>query len=125
MDIIWVNICQWICGTHLQHSDQNHQGSNGVHHASIVGQQGVAASPLPHVEILSIVVITVVGRIVGHLSLDAGSRGTGITAAEGHSIHQILAIHITANAAKEKRNSVMLKMILKVRNGLLLPFFLI
>lgn len=50
-------------------------------------------------------VITVVGSVVGHLCLNAGSGGAGVTAAEGHSIHQILAINITANAARKKRNS--------------------
>lgn len=54
-------------------------------------------------------VITVVGRVVGHLCLNAGSGGAGVTAAEGHSIHQILAINITANAARKKRNSIMLQ----------------
>lgn len=92
-------ICEYL---YLQHCDQHHQRSYGVHDASIVGQQGVAAAFLPHVELLSVVVVTVVGRIVRHLVLNAGSWGAGVTAAERHSIHQILAVHITPNATRRQ-----------------------
>ncbi len=95
-------------GSDLQHSDQHHQGSDGVHHASIVGQQSFAAATLPHVELLCVVVVAVVGRVVGHLVLDAGSGRAGITAAERDSIHQILAVNVAPNAANRMRQSVML-----------------
>lgn len=43
------------------------------------------------------VVVGVVGRVVGHLVLDAGPRGAGVTAAEWNSIHQVLPIHVAAD----------------------------
>lgn len=105
---MFVCLCSWVAGPDLQHSDQQHQGSDGGHHASVVGQQGFAAAPLPHVELLCVVVVAVVGRVVGHLALDAGSGGAGITAAEGDSIHQILAVDVAPNAAKRMKQSVKL-----------------
>ena len=53
-------------------------------------------------------VIAVVGSVVGHLILDAGSGGAWVTAAEWDSIHQILAVHVAPDAAKRIRQSVML-----------------
>lgn len=47
-------------------------------------------------------VVAVVGRVVGHLGLDAGSGGAGVTAAEGDAVHQVLAVHVAANAAKNR-----------------------
>lgn len=105
-------LCRCISGSDLQHSDQHHQGSDGVHHASIVGQQGFAAAAPPHVELLCVVVVAVVSRVVGHLELDAGSGGAGVTAAERDSIHQILAIHVAPNAAKRMRPSIMLVVVM-------------
>lgn len=102
------SLCRRIGEPDLQYSDQHHHGPDGVHHASIVGQQGFAAAAFPHVELLCVVVVAVVGRVVGHLVLDAGSGGAGVTAAERDSIHQILAIHVAPNAAKRIRQSVML-----------------
>ena len=90
------------CVLYLQYGDQQHKGSDGVHHASIVGGEGLAASALPHVEILCVVVIAVVGRVVGHLALDAGPGGTGVAAAEGDSVHQVLAVHVAPDAANGK-----------------------
>lgn len=107
--LAWKGICLYLCPclccSDLQHSDQHHQGSNGVHHASIVGQQGITAATLPHVELLSVVVVAVVGSVVGHLVLDAGSGGAGVTAAERDSIHQVLAIHVAPDAAKRDQVS--------------------
>lgn len=53
-------------------------------------------------------VVAVVGRVVGHLVVDAGSGGAGVTTAERDSIHQVLAVHVAPNAAKRIRQSVML-----------------
>lgn len=63
---------------------------------------------LPHVELLRVVVVAVVGSVVGHLVLDAGSGGAGVTAAERDPIHQILAVHVAPKAAKRMRQSVTL-----------------
>lgn len=92
----------------LQQSDQHHQGSDGVHQAAIVGQQGLTAAALPHVELLCVVVVAVVGRVVGHLALDAGPGGAGVAAAERDSVHQVLAVHVAPNAAKRMKQSIML-----------------
>lgn len=94
--------------TDLQHRDKNHQDADGGHHASIVGHQGLTAATLPHVELLRVVVVAVVGGVVGHLGLNAGPGGAGVTAAEWDPIHQILAVHVAPNAAKRMRPSVML-----------------
>lgn len=102
-------LCGCIGGPDLQQRDQNHQGSDGVHHPSVVGQHGLTAAAPPHVELLRVVVVAVVGAVVGHLALDAGSGGAGVTAAERDSIHQILAVHVAPNAAKRMKQSVMLE----------------
>ena len=44
-------------------------------------------------------VVAVVGRVVGHLALDAGPGGAGVAAAEGDPVHQVLAVHVAADAA--------------------------
>lgn len=92
----------YLCWLHpdLQQSDQHDQDSDGVHQAPVVGHHGGAAAALPHVELLGVVVVAVVRRVVGHLVLDAGSGGAGVTAAEGDSVHQILAVHVAPDAAK-------------------------
>lgn len=94
----------------LKHGDQHHQNPNGGHHAAVVGQQGLAAAALPHVELLGVVVVAVVGGVVGHLHLDAGPRGAGVAAAERHTVHQVLAVHVAANAAKRMRQRVIVFM---------------
>lgn len=91
-----------VCGADLQNGHQQHQDSDGGHHASVVGQQGLAAAAPPHVELLGVVVVAVVGRVVGHLELDAGSGGAGVAAAERDAVHQVLAVHIAADAAKNR-----------------------
>lgn len=95
-----MNVC--VCGADLQHGDQQHQGSDGGHHASVVGQQGLAAAAPPHVQLLGVVVVAVVGGVVGHLDLDAGTGGAGVTAAEWDTVHQVLAVHVAPNAAKSR-----------------------
>lgn len=89
-----------ISGPDLQHGNQQNHGSDGVHHAAVVRQQGISTSTLPNVELLGVVVVAVVGRVVGHLGLDAGPGRAGVTAAERDSIHQILAVHVAANTAE-------------------------
>lgn len=101
----WTLACWCVCRSDLQHGDQQHQGSDSVHDASIVRQQGVTAAALPDVEILSVVVVTVVSRVVGHLLLDAGSGGAGVAAAEGHPVHQILPVHVAPDATKRAKQS--------------------
>lgn len=103
---MYLRLCFY--GPDLQHGDQHHQSSNGVHHPSIVGQQGIVAASLPNIELLGVVVITVVSGVVGHLVLDAGSGGAGVTAAERDSIHQVLTIHVAPNAAERMRPNIML-----------------
>ena len=94
-----------ITGPNLKHGDQQDQGSDGVHQASVVGHHGFTAAALPYVEFLRVVVVAVVGSVVGHLALNAGSGGAGVTTAERDSIHQILAVHVAPNAAKRIRQS--------------------
>lgn len=55
-------------------------------------------------------VVAVVGGVVGHLQLDAGPRGAGVAAAERHAVHQVLAVHVAANAAKRMRRRVIVFM---------------
>ena len=101
-------LCCCISGPDLQHGDQHHQGADGVHHASVVGRHGLTAAALPHVELLCVVVVAVVGSVVGHLALDAGSGGAGVTAAERDAVHQILAVHVAPDAAKRMKQGVTL-----------------
>lgn len=53
-------------------------------------------------------VVAAVGGVVGHLLLDAGSGGAGVTAAKRDCVHQILAAHVAPDAAKRTRQSVTL-----------------
>lgn len=85
--------------SHLQHSDKQHQCSNGVHQAPIVGDQCIPATPFPDVEFFCVVVVAVVGGVVGHLVLDAGPRRARIAAAKGDPIHQVLPVHIAIDTA--------------------------
>ena len=74
----------FVCGfLYLQHGHQQHQGSYGVHQASVVGEQGIAAAPLPDVQVLGVVVIAVVGCVVGDMVLDAGSGELGLQQLKG------------------------------------------
>jgi len=84
---------------HLQQGDEQHQRADGVHQPAVVGEQRLAAPPFPHVQILGVVVVAVVRRVVGHLPLDAGPGGAGVAAAEGHAVHQVLAVHVAPDAA--------------------------
>lgn len=61
-----------LCIPHLQDVDQKDKGPNAVHHAAVVGEQGLPAAAHPDVELLSVVVVAVVGRVVRELLLDAG-----------------------------------------------------
>lgn len=47
--------------SHLQYDVQQHQAPDAVHHASVVGDQGLAAAPGPDVELLGVVVVVIVG----------------------------------------------------------------
>lgn len=48
------------------------------------------------------VVIAVVGSVVGHLVLDTGPWGAGVTAAEGDPIHKVLPVHVAVDSAAEE-----------------------
>lgn len=91
-----------VCGADLHQSDEQHQASDGGHHASVVGEQGLAAAAPPHVQLLGVVVVAVVGGVVGHLELDAGTGGAGVAAAEWDAVHQVLAVHVAPDAAKNR-----------------------
>lgn len=80
---------------YLKDKDSQHDGTNAVHQAHVVANQSLPAATDEDVEVLSLVLIVVVGSVVGEFVLDAGSRGTWVTAAEGNTIHQVTAIHIT------------------------------
>ena len=43
-------------------------------------------------------VVAVVGRVVSQLDLDAGPGGGGVAAAEGHRVHQVLAVNVAADS---------------------------
>lgn len=107
---MYVHVCYFMITSDLKHGDQHHQDTNGGHHAAVVGEQGLAAATLPHVELLSVVVIAVVGGVVCHLHLDAWPGGAGVAAAERHAVHQVLAVHVAANAAKRIRQRVIVFM---------------
>lgn len=68
----------------------------------VVLQQGLATPFHPQVQLLGLVLVVVVGRVVGDLLLDAGPRGVWVTAAEGNSIHQVLALNVTPQSAEEQ-----------------------
>lgn len=80
--------------SHLQTDDEEEEGSDAVHHAPVVGDEGLAAAAGPDVELLRVVVVVVVGRVVGQVVLDAGAWGAGVAAAEGDAVHQILPLHV-------------------------------
>lgn len=57
----------------------------------------------PDVELLSAVVVVVVGGIIGQVMLDAGPRGPGVTAAEWDAVHQELPLHVTEDTTARQR----------------------
>lgn len=59
---------------YLQDDDGHHQHADARHHAPKVCKEGLAAAAGPDVELLNAVVIVIVGRVVGQVVLDAGSR---------------------------------------------------
>lgn len=68
----------------------------------VVLQQGLATPFHPQVQLLSLVLVVVVGRVVSDLLLDAGPRGVQVTAAERNSIHQVLPLNVTPQSAEER-----------------------
>lgn len=50
--------------------------------------------------------VVVVGRVVGDLLLDAGPGGVQVTAAEGHSVHQVLPLHVTPQSTEEQEKGI-------------------
>lgn len=92
---------QFLSHTHLHNNEQQHKSTNTVHHAPIVGHQGLTATSGPDVEVLGVVVIAVVSGVVGQMMLDAGARGARVAAAEGNAFHQVFAFHVALDTAKK------------------------
>lgn len=92
---------EFLSHTHLHNNEQQHKSTNTVHHASIVGHQGLTATSGPDVEVFSVVVIAVVSGVVGQVMLDAGARGARVAAAEGNAFHQVFAFHVALDTAKK------------------------
>lgn len=65
----------------------------------VVVQQGLAAARHPQVQDLRLVLVVEVGRVVGDLMLNAGTRGEGVAAAEGNAIHQVPPLNVTPQPA--------------------------
>lgn len=72
----------------------------------VVVQQGLATPFHPQVQLLALVLVVVVGRVVGDLLLDAGPGGVQVTAAEGHSVHQVLPLHVTPQSTEEQEKRI-------------------
>lgn len=81
--------------SYLQEHGYDDEHSNAGHDAAVVGENCLKAAPVPDVQLLSAVVIVVVGRVICHVMLDAGPWGARVTAAEGDAVHQVLSLHIT------------------------------
>lgn len=79
---------------YLEKPDEEDDGTHGAHHAAVVVQEGFPAAAAPEVELLRLVIVAVVSRVVGDLVLDARSRGAGVTAAEGDTVHQVPPVHV-------------------------------
>lgn len=91
--------------SYLEEDGEDDERSDAVHHAAVVGEEGLAAAPDPDVELLGAVVVVVVGGVVGQVMLDAGSRGAGVTAAERDAVHQELAFDVTEDTTEGQRES--------------------
>lgn len=91
--------------SYLQDDGGHDEHSDAVHHATEVGEEGLAAAPGPDVQLLDAVVIVIVGGVIGQVVLDAGPRGPGITAAERDAVHQVLPLHVTEDTAAGQRQS--------------------
>lgn len=92
---------------YLHHKHRHNTWANGVHETHVVTDEGLAAATAVQVQLLRVVVVVVVRRVVQELLLDAGPRGSRVTAAERDTIHQEAAIHIaphTTTSQKTKQN---------------------
>lgn len=83
-----------------QKDGQNHR-SNRVHQPHVIVDQGFSAAADEEVELLGLVLVVVVGGVVGDSVLDTGSGRARVTAAEGHTVNQVSAVHIALNAAED------------------------
>lgn len=84
---------------YLQQKDGQNHSSNRVHQPHVVVDQRFSATMNEDVELFGLVVVVVVGRVVGDFGLDTGSGRTRVTAAEGHTVNQVTAVHIALDAA--------------------------
>lgn len=85
--------------SHLKEPGEEHRQADGLRDVGVVAEQRLAAAAHPQVQHLRLVLVVEVGRVVGELVLDAGSRWEGVAAAEGDAVHQVLALHVAPQAA--------------------------
>lgn len=88
---------------YLKKPDEEDNGAHGAHHAAVVVQESFPAATTPEVELLRLVVVAVVSRVVGDLVLDTGSRGAGVAAAEGDTVHQVPSVHVAFDPTMGRR----------------------
>lgn len=87
---------------YLQGDDRQYPGADGVHEAHVVVDQRLSAATVVQVQLLTLVLIVVVGSVVSQAVLETGPRGAGVTAAEGDSIHQVTTVHVATHTTGEE-----------------------
>lgn len=87
----------------LEEPDDEHDEADGLHDVGVVIQQRLSAALMVQVQFLHLLVVVVVRRPVGELVLDAGSRGEQVTTAKGHSVQEVLPIHVAPLTTNRKR----------------------
>lgn len=103
---MWPLLIGWgqlYLGSYLEEDGGDDEGPDAVHHTAVVGEEGLAAAPDPDVELLGTMVVVIVGGVIGQVMLDAGPRGSGVTAAERDAVHQELPFHVTEDTTAGQR----------------------
>lgn len=95
----FVCVCAYV---YLQGDDRQYPGADGVHEAHVVVDQRLSAATVVQVQLLTLVLIVVVGSVVSQAVLETGPRGAGVTAAEGDSIHQVTTVHVATHTTGEE-----------------------
>lgn len=89
--------------SHLKQPGDEDRQADGLHDVGVVVQQRLATASHPQVQHLRLVLVVEVGRVVGELVLDAGPRREGVAAAEGDTVHQVLALDVAPQSAGRER----------------------
>lgn len=87
---------------YLKQPDEEHSEADGLHNADVVLHQRLSAASPPQVQLLAPLVKVEVGGAVTEVLLNARPRRGGTTAAEGNTVHQIVSLNVTPQAATGK-----------------------